>query len=211
MAIYIKSGKRGRPISIDVIKELENFDLSIAKVKNRLAQFREETRGERDVGILGSPTSLPQNITATYDVLEALKDGIYINYATAKQLKENLKTIKQLSSNQERVFGRALAKVFTDKYVQDLEYMSRNSSKFVKNTYKNLANSIKKMTPQQQQKFFLSRDYQSPKTNNKNYQKVIAWAQNDIKNKTGDEVQLTGEEALAYVFQHKMEKYIATL
>lgn len=209
--IKIKQAGKGRPIIIDVEQELERFTQQLPKVKMRLQQIRQTTSGERSEAILGSETSLPKSIEATYDVLQALKEGQQINIDTAKELRENLTLIKELASKQERVYGRALAKTFTSEYFKDIEYASKSASNIQKQILSKLKTNVQQLTPRQQQSFFTSRAYQNVKTNQGNYQKVVAWAENDIKSRTGEDVQLTTSEALSYVELQKQSQFIGGL
>lgn len=208
--ITIRTGGRGRPLEIDVVKTLAQYDRQIERAKSRLQELRRTTSGERSEAILGSETTLPKGISATRDVLEALQQGQKIDYATAKELRANLRAVKELASPQERVYGRALASSLTRQYKQDLEYASKYASKYAKGIYKQLGENVEKLTPRQQQSFYLSRAYQSVKTNRREYKRVVEWAENDLANK-GVDAQLTGEEALAYVELHKQGEYIESL
>ena len=64
-----------------------------------------------------------------------------------------------------------------------------------------------KLNPQQQQQFLTSRGYQNVKTNRKEYQRLIAWAEDHFEKTYGQEVKMTAEEAQAYVIKSKQDEY----
>lgn len=201
--ITIKTGGRGRPLKIDTEKALQSFLKSKELAQARLYQLRKEAHGVRAESIIGSDLSLPSALEASYDVLQALRAGEQISYQTAKELRAGLLAIKQLASKQERVYGRALAETFKRQYLKDIEQATKYASKFTKEQFAEIKTALEKLTPAQQQKFFLSKGYQDPRTTTGNYQRVIAWAENDILERTGEIVQLTGAEALAYANKEK--------
>lgn len=204
MAILtIKTGERGRPLKIDVDASLKQFMQQLPRAKARLQEIRRTTSGERAESILGSETTLPKGIRASMDVLEALQTGEKIDYATARELRSNLRVVKELASKQERVYSRALASSLLKQYEQDIQYQSKYASKQVSQTYKGMLERVKTLTPRQQQKFFTGRGYQNVKTNRRDYQRIIEWAENDIQNKYGQDVQLTAEEAFAYMLEDR--------
>lgn len=212
MAILtVRSGGRGRPLSIDVEATLKQFMQQLPRAKARLQEIRRTTSGERAESILGSETTLPKGINATIDVLEALQSGQKIDYATARELRANLRTVRELASKQERVYSRALAGSLLEQYKRDIEYQSKYASKKVSETYKGMLERVKILTPRQQQKFFTSRGYQNVKTNRRDYRRVIEWATNDIKNRFGIDVQLTAEEAFAYMLEDKQIKELENI
>ena len=204
MAILtVRTGGRGRPLAIDVDATLKQFMQQLPRAKARLQEIRRTTSGERAESILGSETTLPKGINATIDVLEALQSGQKIDYATARELRANLRTVRELASKQERVYSRALSSLLLEQYKRDIEYQSKYASKKVSETYKAMLERAEKLTPRQQQKFFTSRGYQNVKTNRQEYKKVIEWSTNDIKKRFGIDVQLTAEEAFAYMLEDK--------
>ena len=209
--ITVRTGGRGRPLTIDVESTLKQFMQQLPRAKARLQEIRRTTSGERAESILGSETTLPKGINATIDVLEALQQGQKIDYATARELRANLLTVRELASKQERVYGRALASQLVKQYEQDIAYQSKYASKGVASTYKGMLERVKTLTPRQQQKFFTSRGYQNVKTNRRDYKRVIEWAESDIQNKYGQDVQLTAEEAFAYMLEDRQIKAIEAI
>ena len=209
--IKVKSGGRGRPLTIDVTKVLQQFQRQLPKARQRLQQLREQTSGTRDASILGTETMLPKSIIATDDVINALLSNQSITYGTARELKQNLRTVSQLASKQERVWSRALASSLMKAYEQDIQIASKNASKYTRETYQRMLARVKKLTPSQQQSFFLSKGYQDVKTNKKSYEHTKAWAQSHFEKETGIAGQeMTGEEALAYVMEQRQKDGLST-
>lgn len=200
--LFVSSGKRGRPLSIDPEAELHKLIFqSIPKAQARLKEFRTQTSGIRDVRTLGSEVELPSAIETTKDVLLNLTEGESISYQTLKELKQNIRQIEQLGSKQERVFGRALEQSLTKQYFSSLDYFSKASSEFVKKSNERIKEKLSKLTPQQRQKAFFSKGYQDPATMvSDSDQRVLAWARKDSGNK-----ELTVEEAWAYLREQRWE------
>lgn len=203
MAKYsVSSGRRGRPLSIDPQAELDKLIFqTLPKAQQRLAQFRKETSGVREVSLLGSETQLPGYIEASIDILQDLKEGASISYETLKELKSNLRSVEQLTSRQERVFGRALDTALTSEYFSSLDFFSRNSSEFVKQSNEKVKARLRSMTPQQRQKVFFSSGYQDPATmrgHSPSDERVRAWARKHSGNP-----EMTFDEAWAYVREQR--------
>ena len=212
MAILtVRTGGRGRPLAIDVEATLEQFLKLKPRATARLREIRRTTSGERAESILGSETTLPIGISASIDALEALKYGVELDYQTAREIRANLRMFKQLASKQERVYSKALASQLLKQYEQDITYQSKYASQKVGETYKGMLERVKTLSPRQQQKFFTSRGYQNVKTNRREYKRVIEWATNDIKKRFGIDVQLTAEEAFAYMLEDKQIKELENI
>lgn len=197
---YVKSGKRGRPLSIDPEQELHRLIFeNIPKARERLAEIKSQSKGIREERLIGGANVLPEYIESSIDVLQNLQEGENIDYATLKELKQNLRTVERLSSKQERVFGSALEKQFTEDYVQSLDYFSRAGSEFVKKSNERVKNMLASLTPQQRQKAFLSRGYQDVATmSSTSDRRVQAWARKETGNQ-----ELTVDEAWAYLRERR--------
>lgn len=198
--LSISSGKRGRPLSIDPEAELDKLIFqNLPKVQQRLKSFREQTSGVRDVRTLGSDVEFPEFIETSIDVLQDLRDGASVSYETLRELKNNLKQASQLASKQERVFGRAIEQALTKDYFSSLDYFSKSSSQFVKQSNERIKDMLNKMTPQQRQRAFMSKGYQDPATMvSDSDQRVLAWARKDSGNQ-----ELTVDEAWAYLRERR--------
>lgn len=203
MAKYsVSSGRRGRPLSIDPQAELDKLVFqTLPKAQERLTQFRKQTSGVRDVSLLGSETQLPGYIEASIDILQDLREGASISYETLKELKNNLRCVEQLASRQERVFGRSLDTALTSDYFQSLDYFSRNSSEFVKQSNEKVKARLRSMSPQQRQKAFFSAGYQDPATmtgRSPSDERIRAWARKHSGNN-----EMTYDEAWAYLREQR--------
>ena len=86
--ISIKSGKRGRPLTLDTSALEKKLFSDMQKATQRLEQFRKESKGVKDERILGTSTSAPD---FAYETLTLLKNAQQLNYRQALKLKQNLK------------------------------------------------------------------------------------------------------------------------
>lgn len=200
MAVYkFSNGARGRPLSIDPDKLLAEMYKNLQPAKVRLTKLRTQNAGERAESLIGSETALPDSVNAALDVLEALRSGAQITYETARAIKKASTMVKQLSSPQARVYGRALSETLQEAYEADIKYLSdRNVTSTVTQHYlTELKNLVNTMTPQQRQSFLLSRGYQDPKTATQRYKRVKDWAEHDSGNK------MTYAEAWAYTLYRR--------
>lgn len=206
--LFVSSGKRGRPLSIDPEAELHKLVFqSIPKAQARLKEFRASTSGVRDVKLLGSEVELPSAFETTRDVLQNLIEGESVSYETLKELKQNLRQAEMLGSKQERVFGRALEEGLTKEYFSSLDYFSRASSKFTKESNERVKEMLSKLTPQQRQKAFFSRGYQDPATMmSDSDRRVLAWARKHSGNQ-----ELTVEEAWAYLREQRWKENLSEI
>ena len=198
--LYIKSGKRGRPLSIDPEKELHKLVFeNIPKARERLAEIKKQSSGIREERLIGGANVLPEYIESSIDVLQDLKEGENIDYDTLKELKKNLRTVERLSSKQERVFGSALEQQFTEDYIKSLDYFSRAGSDFVKKSNERVKNMLQNLTPKQRQQAFLSKGYQDIATmSSQSDRRVQAWARKESGNQ-----ELTVDEAWAYLRERR--------
>ena len=205
--LTIKSGGRGRPLSIDPDKLLAEMYRKLPAAKTRLSQLRRETSGEQRELLLGSETALPSSVDAALDVLEALKEGAQISKQTVLSVKRAAKMVAQLASKQKRVYGRALSASLQEAYEMDIDYLiNRGVTSNVTNKYLGkLKNIVNTMTPQQRQSFLLSKGYQSPKTATAEYRRVIEWAKNDYMEKSGVRHEFTKAEAWAYLLYRRAQ------
>lgn len=197
---YARSGKRGRPLSIDPEKELNKLIFeNIPKAKERLAEIKKQSSGIREERLIGGANVLPEYIESSIDVLQDLREGENIEYETLKELKANLRTVERLASKQERVFGSALEKQFTEDYIKSLDYFSRAGSDFVKKSNERVKNMLQNLTPKERQKAFLSKGYQDVATmSSQSDRRVQAWARKETGNQ-----ELTVDEAWAYLRERR--------
>lgn len=198
--LYVSSGRRGRPASIDAEQEL--IDLTryyLPRAKRTLQTFREQTKGARDAEFLGTETELPDFIQSTLNALIDVAEEGTITYEDYAQIKTNLNTIRQLASRQQRVYGRALSGMLMQDFERSLNFFSSNASEFVRKYNEQTKEALRQLTPQQRQSYFLSRNYQDPATMVGDYENVRAWATSNYQKKTGESKNLTMQEAWAYL------------
>ena len=219
--ITIKSGRRGRPLSIDPNKMLKELTKLKTAAKMRLQELRENTEGMRGYNVLGAEKKLPDYFAATINTLETVAEDntISLTYETAKSIHKYSKVIKELASPQRRVYGRALGNILQETYERSIDTIinSGTVSQRTADTLTRMKETTKKMTSMQKQSFFLSRKYEDPLTifyeswqNNSptllaNKERHIAWAKKDYAEKHGTTIEFSHEEAFAYILQRRLE------
>lgn len=207
MAILTIKEGRGRPLSIDTNKLLSTMERLIPAARQRLSSIRKTTSGEQRETLLGSETSLPDSVISALDVIKMVDKGAKINKQTALMVKKSVKMVEQLASKQRRVFGRALSESLKEAYEGDIDYLENRglASAVTRHYLGELKSIVAEMTPYQRQSFLLSRGYQSPKTAVGQYQRVIAWGENDYKEKFGESINFSQPEAWAYLLYRRAE------
>ncbi len=207
MAVIEVKGARGRPLKIDPDKMLAEMINKIAPAKRRLESLRRQSSGERREELLGSETTLPKEVTAAKDALEALTMGAHITHETAVAIRKTYKMLQQLASPQRRVYGRALSESLQEAYESDISYLENRAlvSRFATDYLEKLKGLVNDMTPMQRQSFLLSKGYQSPQTATKQYNRVRTWAENDYLEKTGHTVHMSMDEAWAYTLYRRAQ------
>ena len=201
MAVF-KSGKRGRPLELDINKTLNEFYDLTPLADLRLRKFRQESKGMRGEAILGSQTSLPDWIEESFDLLEEAKAGRELSYKEAKQIKQNIESVRELTSNQRRVYERALSEQLTMSYYDELtQYEEKAKSQFTKKQISEIKTKVSSMSKRERQSLLTSKKYQSPKATGR-YKRVKAWAERDSGRKN-----MTYEEAWAYLQKKRIGEY----
>lgn len=201
--INIYSGRRGRPLSIDpddLLNRLISKDLP--KMNERLAKFRRESAGVRDAEILGTETQLPGWAQATIDALVDLQEGINMSYEAVKQIKRDIKTIEQLGSRQQRVYGRALEPLLSADYEQVLDRQSKNANSYIRQRNVQAKRKLHQMTSQERQSFYFSKYYQDPRTTTGTYEHIKSWA----REKSGQR-NLSMSESWAFLREQRLNDY----
>ena len=193
----IRTGRRGRPLSLDTEELTTQFMKSFDKAKSTLAQIRRKTSGVRDTSILGTPTSLPEWLETTYQVISS---GIgQLDYTSARELKAGVKATRQLASRVEKSRQQALSDIMYNQYIYELDTMISKSSEQAKDSYEKLKQRIQSLNKIERQEFFTSKFYESPKAfGGKEYEKILAWS----KKETGKEA-MTFQEAGAYLLYRR--------
>lgn len=202
--MIIKSGGRGRPLNVDLEALYGEYNALIPKATIKLAELRKETKGLRDTDIFGTQTSLPKWVEEGRDILEASIDfnGRIPTYSEIKDIKQTMQTLKQLSSKQARVFGRALAPQLKKQYESALTQWEKQKSDFLKTQADIVKKHFAKLTPRQQQTLLSSKYYQDPKTLSPygtNIKAIKKWAEKDSGR------IMTKEEATAYLLRRRIE------
>ena len=193
----IRSGRRGRPLTLDTEELTRTFEKSFNAAKSTLAEIRRRTSGVRDTGILGTPTSLPEWLETTYQVISS---GIgQLDYESARELKAGVKATRQLASRVEKSRQQALSDIMYNQYISELESMQAVSSKQAKSNFEKLKRKIKSLTKRQRQEFFTGVHYESPKAfGRQKYEKIRAWAKKETNKKN-----MTYQESYAYLLYRR--------
>ena len=193
----IRTGRRGRPLTLDTEELTTQFMKSFEAAKSTLAQIRRKTSGVRDTSILGTPTSLPEWLETTYQVISS---GIgQLDYTSARELKAGVKATRQLASRVEKSRQQALSDIMYNQYIYELDTMISKSSEQAKDSYEKLKQRIQSLNKIERQEFFTSKFYESPKAfGGKEYEKILAWS----KKETGKEA-MTFQEAGAYLLYRR--------
>lgn len=176
--MIIKSGGRGRPIEVNIYELQQQFYEAVHPAERKLAEIRRTTSGMRGEEILGTQTTHPSWVTKSLDILEEAEDGRIPTYKEIKEIRENLQSLKQLASKQERVSNRAIAKQLSREYLKQLERAQQNQSEFTREQLTELERNFEKLTLKEQQEFLLSKDYQDPNAIGR-YKRVKDWAEAD--------------------------------
>ena len=195
--IKIKSGRKGRPLTLDTSELQKQLYQDMQKATKRLEQFRKETKGLRDERILGTSTTAPD---WAYETQALLQNAKTLTYEQAKQLKENLNTIQELGSKQKRVYERALAEQMQTQYFEQLEKVTKNMNKATKLRAEKIKTDIQALSQRGKQKFFLSKSYQTPQKLGK-YKKITEWSRADSGNS-----MMSEDEAGIYLIQKRLER-----
>lgn len=194
----VKSGGRGRPLTIDTDRLLTQIAAAYKPAMRNLAQIRKSSSGLRDAALLGTQTSAPEWWYTTQAILEQAPSGA-LTYNAAKYVKENMRTIQRLASRQERSRAQALSDILYKDYLRDLEYQMRRANKASRKWYEATKSKIERLSKSERQKFFTSKSYESPRAFNSNrYEKVHAWA----KKSTG-KASMSYQEAYAYLLYRR--------
>ena len=193
----IRTGRRGRPLTLDTEELTTQFMKSFVAAKSTLAQIRRKTSGVRDTSILGTPTSLPEWLETTYQVISS---GIgQLDYASARELKAGVKATRQLASRVEKSRQQALSDIMYNQYIYELDVLISKSSEQAQDSYEKLKQRIQSLNKIERQEFFISEFYESPKAfGGREYEKILAWS----KKETGKE-EMTFQEASAYLLYRR--------
>lgn len=195
---------RGRPRELDTNLIYQQIIQSSKTAMPRLKEIRESTRGYRSERVLGSQTSLPDWVEESLDLLEGVEYGRELSTQEAVSIGETLKSLRELSSPQKRVYQRAIGEQLTQEYVSAFGEFGRDGklSNFTQRQIEDIKSMLLEMTPQERQEFFLSRYYQDPKANGR-YERVKNWA-----TAHSGRSRLTYQESWSYLYASKIRDYI---
>lgn len=202
--ITVKSGGRGRPLSIDIDKAYDEIMRLIPKASTRLKSLRKSSTGMRSEAIFGTQTTVPEWVEQTLDVIETNQAfDMPLTYKEAKDIKTTIKALKELGSKQARVYEKALADQLTQEYLDELEQFEKTSTTFAKKQIQELKQNFMKLSKRGKQKFLTSKAYQSPKAKGR-YEKVKKWAEADTNRR------MTYQDAWAYLYKRRAEDGLST-
>lgn len=203
MAITIKSGKRGRPIKVDFEELSQEFYELKQTALPRLAEIRRTTKGIRNPRVLGTKTSLPDWLSEAQDIIDLAENGRIPSYAEIKDIQTSIKSLRELSSKQARVYQRAISEQLTKDYLKELDIFAEDSGKFTQSQVQQIRQHIESMTPKQRQEFLTGRTYQSPLARGR-YKRIRDWAQADSGKKN-----MTYAESWAYTYLSRLKDGLA--
>lgn len=202
--LTFKSGRRGRPLTLDTEAALKDIYKALPRAKQALAEFRRTTSGVRDEALLGTNTTLPEWLNMALDALETIPTERY-GYKMAKDIRSSVKIAKRLASRREDVRTTALEETLTTEYLQGLETAEGYSSPFAKEQLRKVAKQIKAKTKAERVAFFKSKQYQDIGTfGRKQYRKIKAWAESSANR------EMTYKEAYAYLIANRAEQGLET-
>lgn len=199
MKISIKSGRRGRPLELDIKKAYDQIIDLYKQASPRLRTIAKTSAGMRGESLFGTQTSVPDWIEQSTDLLDLINyQDFKPSYKDIKQVKQTIKTLQQLTSKQERVYSRALAEQLSAQYEKELSQVEALGSDFTKKQIKEIKERFSKQSPRQKQKILTSKAYQDPKTAQR-YKRILKWAQKESGRKS-----MTQAEAWAYLFKRRL-------
>lgn len=202
--LTFKSGRRGRPLTLDTEAALKDIYKALPRAKQELAEFRRTTSGVRDEALLGTNTTLPEWLNMALDALETIPTERY-GYKMAKDIRSAVKIAKRLASRRKDVSTTALEETLTTEYLEGLETAEGYSSPFAKEQLRKVAKQIKAKTKAERVAFFKSKRYQDIGTfGRKQYRKIKAWAEAS----SGREMNY--KEAYAYLIANRAEQGLET-
>ena len=202
--LTFKSGRRGRPLTLDTEAALKDIYKALPRAKQALAEFRRTTSGVRDEALLGSQTTLPEWLNMAIDAVEYIPTANY-NYSMVKDIRSAIKIAKRLASKREDISTTALEEQMTTDYLEGLETAQGYSSQFAKEQLRRISNQVKNMTKQERIAFFKSKRYQDIGTfGKKQYRKIKAWAE------ASSGREMSYKEAYAYLIAQRAEVGLET-
>ena len=198
--ITVKSGGRGRPLSIDIDTAYDEILALLPKASARLKALRKSSSGMRSEAIFGTQTTVPDWVEQSLDIIDTAQSlDMPLTYKDVKDIKTTITTLKQLGSKQAKVYERALSEQLTQEYLDELEQFEKTSTSFAKEQIKQIRKKFNKLSKRGKQKFLTSKAYQSPKSKGR-YKRVKDYAQAE----TG-RANMTYQDAWAYLYKRRAE------
>lgn len=202
--LKFKSGRPGRPLTLDTEQALQDIYRALPRAKRALAEFRRTTSGVRDEALLGTQTTLPEWLNMALDALETIPTDKF-NYTMAKDIRSAIKIAKRLASKREAVSTTALEEQLTTEYLEGLETAQGYSSPFAREQLKRIENQVKNMNKQERIAFFKSKRYQDIGTfGKKQYKKIKAWAEASAGR------EMSYKESYAYLIAQRADQGLET-
>lgn len=210
MAI-VKIPTGGRPIKIDTEQTLESLNRYIGRAKETLRDIRRSSSGYREARVLGTETSLPAFVNETWDALNELQYGGKLSLSAVRQVRQNIKTIKELASVQARVRERALSYLLEEQYVAEMSSRARGASQFTRKSVGRQIARVKNLSPRGKQAFFTSKKYQSPRSFYKRYKHIQDWANSKAeKERRGSNEDLNWEDSASWLMERRAQDGLST-
>lgn len=205
MIIVYKSGRRGRPLNIDIEKERAALTRSFRQAAETLEKERKTTSGIRGADVFGDVGLPPTWYREAELSLERLKSNI--SYQEAKDALSNIrdvqKIVQQLASKRSDARERGLYNVISGELKREFAAgVKAVTSSKSKELLKKLVQNIEKLSKKEQIDFSKSRHYQDVRTAStpNRYRHSLEWA----REQTGDNT-LTQEESFLYIINRRLE------
>lgn len=203
MAIQkIKTGRRGRPITIDTLDVLQDLVALQRRSAPMLEKLRRTSKGMRQEYIFGTRTSAPDWVQRSIDLLTSAEvQGLELTTQDVKSIRATTTALKRLGARQIKYQTTALEPILYASYVSDIQRLSTEDSPTLQRKKEEIIQKLENMTPQMRSEFLRSKYYQSWKARG-NYERVRKWA----KAKTGRS-RMSMDEAWATLYADKIAQF----
>lgn len=201
MKIKVKTGKRGRPLEINVEESLYTLDKYGWRAIDELARQRKATSGIRGEFLMGSPTDLPDWYRYAMDALEEAQRTGVLSVQSARNIRRAEEVTRKLASRRESVRRAGLESYITAIYERDIESaIAGAETPRERQSLENIYKQYLKLDKQMRVRFAQSEWYQSPATISSNkYRNVQAWSEKELGQ------VLTPREAMSYLIERRIE------
>lgn len=200
MKITIKTGKRGRGLSIDTDRLIDDIIELYKSASRGLANLRKTTKGYRSPELLGTSTTAPDWVTEALDIAYMAEQGRVPSVGEIKEIRKVLADLKRLSSPYEKVQYRALGERIGAEYEQSLDMLIETAtSGKVRREARQLKKKLAKLSASEKTKIFTSRKYQDIRFRVGRYERVKKWSERETGKK------MTYQEAMDYLAIRRIE------